>query len=87
MGDQGTQASSVTRLFSRRDLGSVVQALRGDSTNTFPGVSHGSECTFCVLQRIGRSPDQFDVMNQLVTFKVRVEQGMDCFEFEPVWDV
>ena len=93
MGDQGTQASSITRLFSRRQLGSVVQALRGDSTNTFPGVSHGSECTFYVLQRIGRRRQrigrrrQSDVMNQLVTFKVRVEQGKDCFEFEPVWDV
>ena len=93
MGDQGTQASSVTRLFSRRELGSVVQALRGDFSNTLPVVSHGSECTFCVLQRIGRRRQrigrrrQSDVMNQLVTFKVRVEQGKDCFEFEPVWDV
>ena len=87
MGDQGTHSSSVTRAFQPRELGSVVQALRGDSSNTFPVVSHGSECTFCVLQRIGRSLDQFDVMNQLVTFKVRVEQGMDFFEFEPVWDV
>ena len=86
MGDQGTQASSVTRAFQPWQLGSVVQALRGDSSNTFPVVSHGSECTFCVLQHIGRRR-QSDVMNQLVTFKVRVEQGKDCFEFEPVWDV
>ena len=87
MGDQGTHSSSVTRAFQPRQLGSVVQALRGDTSNTFPVVSHGSECTFCVLQRTRRSPEQSDVMSQLVTFKVRVEQGMDCFEFEPVWDV
>ena len=93
MGDQGTQASSSTRLFSRRQLGSVVQALRGDFSNTLHVVSHGSECTFCVLQRIGRRRQrigrrrQSDVMNQLVTFKVPVEQGKNCFEFEPVWDV
>ena len=86
MGDQGTQASSVTRAFQPWQLGSVVQALRGDSSNTFPVVSHGSECTFCVLQHIGRRR-QSDVMNQLVTFKVPVEQGKNCFEFEPVWDV
>ena len=87
MGDQGTHSSSVTRAFQPRQLGSVVQALRGDTSNTFPVVSHGSECTFCVLQDPERNPDQSEVMIQLVTFKVRGEQGVDWFEFEPVWDV
>ena len=82
---------SVTRAYQPRvNLGSVVQALRCNSSSTLPVVRHGSECAFCVQSRIESEPDeggQPDVMNQLVAFEVRVEQGKDCFEFEPVWDV
>ena len=85
--------SSVTRAIQPRvNLGSVIQALRCNSSSTLPVVRHGSECFFLLSQNRVPFPEpdeggQPDVMNQLVAFEVCVEQGKDCFEFEPVWDV
>ena len=93
MGDLSISASSFTRASQPRvHLGSVVQALRCNSSSTLPVVRHGSECFFLISQNHVSFPEpdeggQPDVMNQLVGFAVSVKQGKGCFEFEPVWDV
>ena len=83
--------SSVTRAIQPRvNLGSVIQALRCNSSSTLPVVRHGSKCFFLIQSHDDDDDNeggQPDVMNQLVGFAVSVKQGKDCFEFEPVWDV
>ena len=92
MGDLSISASFFTRASQPRvHLGSVVQALRCNSSSTLPVVRHGSECFFLISQRRVSFPEpdeggQPDVMNQLVAFEVRVEQGKDCVDFAAVWD-
>ena len=92
MGDLSIYASSFTRASQPCvHLGSVVQALRCNSSSTLPVVRHGSECFFLISQRRVSFPEpdeggQPDVMNQLVAFEVRVEQGKDCVDFAAVWD-
>ena len=91
MGDLSIYASSVTRAYQPRvNLGSVVQALRCNSSSTLPVVRHGSKCFFLIQSHDdddNNEGGQPNVMNQLVGFAVSVKQGKDCFEFEPVWDV
>ena len=92
MGDLSISASSFTRASQPcGHLGSVVQALRCNSSSTLPVVRHGSECFFLISQNRVSFPEpdeggQPDVMNQLVAFEVRVEQGKDCVDFAAVWD-
>ena len=92
MGDLSIYASSVTRAFQPCvNIGSVVEALRCNSSSTLPVVRHGSECFFLISQNRVPFPEpdegrQPDVMNQLVAFEVRVEQGKDCVDFAAVWD-
>ena len=89
------------------DLGSVVQSLRFNSSRMLPVVRSGFKCIFEFCQDRGAfsegvladegiqaepdEDDQEDVMNQLVDFRVRVEQvrgeqRKDCIEFDQVWD-
>ena len=92
MGDLSTRASAVTRALQPCvNLGSVVQALRDNSSSTLLAVRHGSECYFLIRQNRVPFPEpdegrQRDVMNQLVAFEVRIQQGKDVVEFEQVWD-
>ena len=82
------------------NLGSVVQSLRCNSSGILLVVRPG--CKLCVSICQDRAcfpeedeggqaePDdgeQADVMNQLVDFEVRVEQGKDCIEFDQIWDL
>ena len=85
------------------DLGSIVQSLRFNSSWMLPDVRSGFKCIFEYCQDRGAfsegvladegiqaEPDEDDqeaVMNQLVDFRVRVEQGKDCIEFDQVWDL
>ena len=85
------------------NLGSVVQSLRFNSSRMLPVVRSGFGCSFEFAQDRGAFPegvladegiqaepdedDQEEVMNQLVDFKIRVEQGKECIEFDEVWDL
>ena len=72
-------------------LGSVVRALRCNSSNTLLVVRPGSEWSF-VLYNIGiagepkDAPGQLDVMDQIVSFEPSVEKGIYQVDFERIWD-
>ena len=103
MGERWGDESSVNRQVFAWGLGSVVQSLRFNSSRMLPVVRSGFGCSFEFAQDRGAFPegvladegiqaepdedDQEEVMNQLVDFKIRVEQGKECIEFDEVWDL
>ena len=72
-------------------LGSVVQALCRNSSNTLLVVRSGSDWSF-VLDNIRLAgepkdaPGRLDVMHQIVPFELSVEKGIYQVAFESIWD-
>ena len=72
-------------------LGSVVRALRCNSSNTLLVVRSGSDWSF-VLDNIRvagepkDAPGRLDVMHQIVPFEFFVEKGIYQVDFESIWD-
>ena len=72
-------------------LGSVVQALCRNSSNTLLVVRSGSDWSF-VLDNIRLAgepkdaPGRLDVMHQIVPFEFFVEKGIYHVDFESIWD-
>ena len=97
MGDLSTRASAVTRALQPCvNLGSVVQALRDNSTNTLLAVRNGSDWAF-VLDRFLRSAHGFlanwepelappDAMNQVMLVVDNIEGRCCKVVFLDVWE-
>ena len=97
MGDLSTRASAVTPAVQPCvKLGSVVQALRDNSTNTLLAVRNGSDWAF-VLDRFLRSAHSFfqdwepehgppDAMNQVMLVVDNIEEQCCKVVFLDVWD-